>query len=148
MARRILIAIALRLGRRLGGGRPDHAGDCDAHRSERAVTVGLRHARIFLWAALAAASLLPAAAAGQDASPSLRAGALPAGITIDGRLDEEAWSSADPIDAFAQTEPAEGAAPTGRTTVRVLADRRALVIGIVCEYPEELGIVSFSVRRD
>jgi hypothetical protein len=83
-----------------------------------------------------------------QAPPTLRAGALPAGITIDGRLDEAAWSSAQPTDAFSQTDPSEGAPPTGRTVVRVFADRRALVMGIVCEYRDDVGIVSFSVRRD
>jgi hypothetical protein len=35
-----------------------------------------------------------------------------------------------------------------RTSVRVLADAHALVIGIVCDDPEPSRIVSFSVRRD
>ena len=39
-------------------------------------------------------------------------------------------------------------APSGRTIVRVLADPKALVIGIVCEDPAPDRIVSFSVRRD
>jgi hypothetical protein len=97
---------------------------------------------------IAAISALATVSLSGQAPPSLRAGALPPGVTIDGRLDEAAWSSAQPIDAFAQTDPNEGAPPTGRTTVRALADRRALVIGILCEYPDDVGIVSFSVRRD
>ncbi len=32
--------------------------------------------------------------------------------------------------------------------MRVLADTRALVIGVVCDEPDPSGIVSFSVRRD
>jgi len=32
--------------------------------------------------------------------------------------------------------------------VRVLANARAIVIGIICEDPDPAGIVSFSVRRD
>src|SRR5204863_113741 len=37
---------------------------------------------------------------------------------------------------------------SARTHVRVLADARSIVIGIVCEEPEPASIVSFSVRRD
>jgi hypothetical protein len=87
-------------------------------------------------------------ASGQDASPSLRAGALPAALAIDGHMSESAWESADATDDFRQTDPAEGAPPSARTHVRVLADARSIVIGIICEEPDPAGIVSFSVRRD
>jgi hypothetical protein len=80
--------------------------------------------------------------------PSLRAGALPDSHVIDGRLDEPAWTTAHASDAFTQTEPLEGAPPSARTTVRVLASRKALVVGIDCEQPPGVGLVSFSVRRD
>ena len=50
----------------------------------------------------------------------------------DGVLDEPEWASADAVDGFIQAEPFEGAAPTGRTIVRVLAGSKAIVIGIVC----------------
>jgi len=83
-----------------------------------------------------------------EGAPTLRAGSLTSTLTIDGRLNEPAWASAESTDAFRQTDPVEGAPPTARTVVRVLADTRALVIGIVCEEPDPSGIVSFSVRRD
>ena len=84
----------------------------------------------------------------QSQPPTLRVGVLPESVLIDGLLNEPAWDMAEPTDAFAQTEPTEGAPPTGRTVVRVLAGPKALVIGIVCEDPEPAHIVSFSVRRD
>jgi Domain of unknown function (DUF5916) len=87
-------------------------------------------------------------ACGQDAIPSLRAGGLPPNIVIDGRLTEAAWESADAIDDFRQTDPAEGAAASARTRVQVLADARSIVIGITCDEPDTADIVSFSVRRD
>ena len=67
---------------------------------------------------------------------------------MDGRLDEPAWASAEPADTFLQTDPVEGAPATARTVVRVLADTKALVVGILCDDPEPAKIVSFSVRRD
>jgi hypothetical protein len=88
------------------------------------------------------------AVAAQDGPPSLRAGALPSGVVIDGRLAEAAWESAEAIDDFRQTDPVEGAPATARTRVQVLADARAIVIGIVCDMPDPADIVSFSVRRD
>jgi hypothetical protein len=89
-----------------------------------------------------------AIAAQDQPPPALRAGALPDTIRLDGLLDEKEWGSADAADAFRQTDPVEGAIPTARTVVRILAGPKAIVIGILCEDPEPAGIVSFSVRRD
>jgi len=80
--------------------------------------------------------------------PTLPAGRLVGSITVDGILDESAWTTAEATDAFTQTDPVEGGAPSGRTVVRVLAGPKALVIGIVCDDPDPGGIVSYSVRRD
>jgi hypothetical protein len=94
------------------------------------------------------ALMTAATAAAQDAPPSLRAGVLVGAVAIDGRLTEAAWESAEAIDDFRQTDPVEGAPPTARTRVQVLADAHAIVIGIVCDQPDPGDIVSFSVRRD
>ena len=92
--------------------------------------------------------LVAGGALAQEAPPSLAAGRLPHDLTIDGRLSEAAWESAAAVDELRQTEPLEGAAPSAHTTVRVLADARSLVVGIICEEAEPSTIVSFSVRRD
>jgi hypothetical protein len=84
----------------------------------------------------------------QDGPPSLRAGSLSTKIEIDGQLTEPAWQSADAAGEFRQTDPVEGAAPSAKTRVQVLADRHSLVIGVVCDEPDPREIVSFSVRRD
>ena len=85
----------------------------------------------------------------QDSNPpQLRAGALAAGMAIDGALDEAAWTQAPATDAFLQADPEEGAPPSMRTTVKVLAGADALVIGILCDAPDAADVVSFSVRRD
>lgn len=91
----------------------------------------------------------PILASAQTAAvPTLRAGTLPASLRIDGVIDDSEWAGAEAADNFAQTDPVEGAVPSGRTSVRVLAGTKALVIGIICDDPEPSGIVSFSVRRD
>jgi hypothetical protein len=48
---------------------------------------------------------------------------------IDGRLDDEAWSVAEPVSGFVQREPVEGRPISERTEVRILMDREALYIG-------------------
>lgn len=101
------------------------------------------------WPALLLALSVAAGARAQDPpAPTLRAGALAPEHVIDGRLAEPAWAAAEAADGFVQTDPTEGAPASGRTVVRVLAGPKALVIGIDCEQPAGVGIVSFSVRRD
>jgi uncharacterized protein DUF5916/cellulose/xylan binding protein with CBM9 domain len=50
-------------------------------------------------------------------------------LTIDGRLDEDAWQRATPATQFTQTQPLEGPPATQRTEVRFLFDDDALYIG-------------------
>src|SRR6266576_1201142 len=51
-----------------------------------------------------------APALAQDTQPPmLRAGTLPENLAVDGMLNEPAWKTAETIDAFTQTDPAEGA---------------------------------------
>jgi len=69
-------------------------------------------------------------------------------IQVDGVLNEPAWAAAPMADGFAQTEPGDGAAPTYRTEVRVLAAADVVTIGIVCNDDRPAGIVSFTVTRD
>jgi Domain of unknown function (DUF5916)/Carbohydrate family 9 binding domain-like len=63
------------------------------------------------------------------ALPIASAAGVTGSITVDGRLDESAWSQATPITDFHQQQPKEGAAPSERTEVRVLFDERAIYIG-------------------
>ncbi len=50
----------------------------------------------------------------------------------DGRLEEPAWDQAPPFDGFVQRFPAEGAAPTAGTTVRMLLRRPDPLLGVSC----------------
>jgi hypothetical protein len=100
-------------------------------------------------AALVCALVAPHAFAQEAQAPRIRAGTLPsAALVIDGALDEAAWQAAELVDAFAQTEPREGAPPSARTTMRVLANQQSIVIGIQSDDDNAAGLVSFSVRRD
>ena len=78
----------------------------------------------------------------------VRAAPLTGPIQIDGRLDEAIWQSSDSIANLTQVQPREGAPPTGRTVVRVLADVDALVFGIQADDPEPDRITAFTRQRD
>lgn len=64
-----------------------------------------------------------------SAAPMARVVRAGTTVQVDGRLDEEAWSSASPITAFVQVEPVEGAPASERTEVWILYDDHALFVG-------------------
>lgn len=106
-----------------------------------------------LIAAIVASAGLPAVTGAQAAPvgtrPTLRVRAVDgSAVRVDGRLDEVDWSTADSIANLTQIEPVEGAEPSGRTAVRVLATADAVIFGIRADDPEPHRITSFSRNRD
>jgi hypothetical protein len=83
-----------------------------------------------------------------DPVPTVAAGVLPPDIQLDGELTEPAWTTVRGIENLTMIEPTEAAAPTGRTRVKVLASRTAVVIGVICEDPQPDRIVSYTKQRD
>ncbi len=69
-------------------------------------------------------------------------------LRIDGQLNESVWARAEPIVAFVQREPDEGAAPGERTEARVLYDDQALYVAVRAfdSHPDEIR--AFLTRRD
>src|SRR3954466_13955779 len=63
------------------------------------------------------------------ALPIASAAGVTGSITVDGRLDESAWSQATPITDFHQQQPKEGAAPSERTKASVIFGQHSLYIG-------------------
>jgi hypothetical protein len=82
--------------------------------------------------------------------PQLTVGRLSDGQRpeIDGRVDENVWSLAEPFSTFTQQEPNEGEPATERTELRFLVDRGTLYIGIVCHDSTPEAIVVSQSRRD
>jgi hypothetical protein len=80
--------------------------------------------------------------------PALTVGPVLDGLRLDGRLDEAMWAQAQRIERLVMTEPLEGGVPTCTTTVWVLADRGALVIGVRAADPDPTRITSFAIARD
>jgi len=69
-------------------------------------------------------------------------------IRIDGRLDDAAWTRAEPSSDFRQRDPEEGAAPSERTELRVAYDEDALYVGIRLFDDAPKRIVRQLTRRD
>jgi hypothetical protein len=88
------------------------------------------------------------AAAQQPSPAALQAGPLTEAIALDGLLNEAAWTRAMAIDNLTMSEPAQGAPPSSRTRVIVLAGPRQIVIGVICEDADPAGIVSHTTVRD
>jgi hypothetical protein len=82
------------------------------------------------------------------AAPVTRARRTTESMRIDGRLDETAWQTADPIGPLRQREPIENADPSEQTSVQVLFDDHALYIAIVCRDRSPSAIVSTQLTRD
>lgn len=69
-------------------------------------------------------------------------------ITVDGALDEEAWTRAMPATDFIQADPLEGQPATDRTEVRIAYDADALYIGARMLDTNPDGIVVNEIRKD
>jgi hypothetical protein len=79
--------------------------------------------------------------------PTSRVTRTTAAIEIDGRLDEAAWSAAEPLTDFVQQLPTTGALATHPTIVRVLYDGEQLYVSAVC-YQKRGDIIVAGLERD
>ena len=69
-------------------------------------------------------------------------------ISLDGALDEEVWRTAVPAADFLQAEPHEGQPATEFTEVRLVFDREALYIGVVCHSSDPASLIINDIRKD
>jgi len=69
-------------------------------------------------------------------------------VVIDGKLDDAAWSAAQPTSNFTQSYPTPGAAPVDPTEVRVLYDDQALYVGVRMRDSHPDSIAAQLARRD
>ncbi|MBS1818096.1 MAG: carbohydrate binding family 9 domain-containing protein [Acidobacteria bacterium] len=103
--------------------------------------------------ALAGAGLFPVCVDAQPSAPTRRsvtAVRLPddARIVLDGRLDEELWETAVPAGDFVQVDPSNGAPATEPTEVRIVYNRHALYLGVMCFDSEPDKWLGYQRRRD
>ena len=76
---------------------------------------------------------------------TVREGSQP---TIDGKDDDDVWTSTVPYSTFTPQEPDEGQPATERTELRFLADRQNLYIGVIAFDREPERIIVTQSRRD
>lgn len=69
-------------------------------------------------------------------------------VTVDGRLDEEAWNAASPAREFTQSYPQPGQVPTDPMSVRVLYDDQAIYVGVRMYDSHPDSIAAQLARRD
>jgi hypothetical protein len=70
-------------------------------------------------------------------------------ITLDAKLDEDAWKTTEPITEFRQVDPDEGKPGSQRTEVRFLYDDDALYVGAkMYDTAGAKGVTTRLVRRD
>ena len=69
-------------------------------------------------------------------------------VSIDGRLDEPAWSGAIPIAGLTQRVPREGAEPSESTEIRVLFDDDAIYVGARMYDRAPDSVAAVLARRD
>ena len=107
----------------------------------------LRHS-LLAFAALAS-PLARAQSAPSPARPALAAVAVADGsVSLDGRLDEAAWATADAATGFVQRGPAPGQPATQITDARVLVDGAALYVGMRMHDTDAAAIQAPLGRRD
>src|SRR5438067_6488678 len=84
-----------------------------------------------------------------DPRPVAEAALRQGEITIDGRIDEQAWAAAKPITELVQSQPDEGKPPSQKTDIRFLYDAAALYIGArMFDSLGAKGVRSALARRD
>lgn len=83
-----------------------------------------------------------------DGRRSVQAVELTGPITLDGSLDDDGWTPAEPTGEFIQAEPSDGAPSTEPTEVRVAFDREALYIAVYCRDSDPAALIVNDIRKD
>lgn len=91
---------------------------------------------------------LDAQATDDEARPSIRAVRVAAPPRIDGTLDEPFWAGIEPVTAFRQREPVDGAEPTEATELRIAYDDRALYFGLLMRDSDPSAIRRSILQRE
>ena len=63
-------------------------------------------------------------------------------------IDDEAWSSVNPIISFTQKSPDEGQVATEKTAVRIMYSEQMFYVSVICYDSNPEGIVISDTRRD
>jgi len=92
--------------------------------------------------------IVTAAAAQGQVARSVRASRFPQPPVIDGRVDEDVWQLAEPVEGFIQFEPEHGRPSPLRTVAYVGYGDEALYVAFICYDPKPDGIAAALTKRD
>ncbi|HET9423855.1 MAG TPA: DUF5916 domain-containing protein [Gemmatimonadaceae bacterium] len=106
-----------------------------------------RPTQLALALAFATASAAGAQQSIHGATPVAGAVRAAGRMTIDGRIDEAAWSAATPIREFRQSRPDEGAPSAMPTEVRFLFDDEALYVAAKMSEPKGIAAIRAPLAR-
>ena len=95
---------------------------------------------------LAAVAAVPLSA--QETNRVAHATFVETAPSIDGVVDDPVWELASPITDFIQAEPLQGTPASERTVVRILYDRGAIYVGVICYDSDPGEILVTGSRRD
>ena len=111
-----------------------------------------RYACLARFAALFAASVLPAiVSAQQPPPPTFTVGKLADSAeppVIDGKVNDAVWQTVQPYATFTQQDPIEGAPASEKTEVRVLVGKGNLYISVIAFDSDPSKIIVSQSRRD
>src|SRR5262245_50371813 len=80
------------------------------------------------------------------AAVAVEAGA--GGVVIDGQLTDRVWAAAPSVTEFVQRDPAEGAAPSRPTEVKVAYGAGNVYVAVTAHEPDGQRIKGLLTRRD
>ncbi len=84
----------------------------------------------------------------QTTRSALKTGTYHGGLNLDGIVNDTCWLQADSISNLTMVEPNEGGTPSFPTVVRVLANKKEIILGIICYDNRPDKITAFSKARD
>jgi hypothetical protein len=84
----------------------------------------------------------------QSQKPKINIGRYNGGLSFDGIVNDSCWMSADSIADLTMVEPTEGGTPKFPTVIRLLANKKEIILGIICYDNDPGKITAFSKARD
>ena len=84
----------------------------------------------------------------QNTRSTLNIGSYYGGLRLDGILNDTCWSDVDSISNLTMVEPNEESTPNFPTVVKILANKKEIILGIICYDNNPDKITAFSKARD
>ena len=84
----------------------------------------------------------------QSNKATIKTGIYYGGLVLDGIVNDSCWQNIDSISNLTMVEPNEGGVPTFSTVVKILTNKKEIILGIICYDNRPDKITAFSKARD